>query len=141
MKDEFDDGNVRRARDQQQGLRGGMILSHGFWEFSIAGDFHTGWPTTQIELLTDEPAAIVGTGPRNASRLDNFKSVDVRIARELVFKRSSATVFLEVANVFDWNNDCCTEYDVDDEEGELELDTESIEYLPIFASLGLVWRF
>jgi hypothetical protein len=30
---------------------------------------------------------------------------------------------------------------VDDGDGPLELDTESTEYLPIFASLGLVWRF
>jgi hypothetical protein len=30
---------------------------------------------------------------------------------------------------------------VDDGDGPLELDTESAEYLPIFASLGLVWRF
>ena len=141
VKDRFERGNVRRAWDQQQALRGGMVMGLGYWEFSIAGDFHSGWPTTPIELLAEEPQIIVGTGPRNSKRLGDFKSVDIRIARELVFQRSSATLFLEVANVFDWNNECCIQYDVDDEDGPLELDTESTRYLPIFASLGLVWRF
>lgn len=62
-------------------------------------------------------------------------------SRRAVAATQLPALFLAVANVFDWNNECCIQYDVDDGDGPPELDTESTEYLPIFASPGLVWRF
>jgi hypothetical protein len=122
-------------------LLGAIVMGPGYWELRDADDFHTGRPTPQIALTTEAPLPVVGTGAGNAPRLADFKTVDVHIARELVFDRSPPTLFSGVANVFDWNNEGSAQYDVDDEDGPLELDAESNNCLPVVASLGLVWPF
>jgi hypothetical protein len=54
---------------------------------------------------------------------------------------SSLTAFFEVSNIFAKENDCCIEYEVTDEEGEFDLETETNNYLPAIPSIGVIWRF
>ena len=53
----------------------------------------------------------------------------------------SLSLFLEISNLFNRDNDCCTEYEVDDETGELLLEIEAVNGLPFIPSAGFVWRF
>ena len=85
---------------------------------------------------------MVPTGPRNALRLGHYGSVDIRAARNFRFSDThSLSVFVEIANLFNQSNDCCVEYEVDDESGELVLETETVDSLPFIPSVGFVWRF
>ena len=86
-----------------------------------------GWPTTEVELLTLEPFPLVETGKRNAENVSNYWRIDARVARR--FDLDSAgelTVFVEVSNLTKRNNDCCVEYQLEDEEeDEVFLDVEA----------------
>ena len=144
-KDKFPGTEARRAWDQSHFVAAGIGRRTDRWELSLVGSYHTGWPTTSIELVETEPIPLVGTGPRNGNRLDYYASIDARLARKFEFEHAgSLTLFLEVTNVLDRANDCCVEYDVEDEEetgGELALTTDTIESVPLVPSLGFVWQF
>jgi hypothetical protein len=87
---------------------------------------------------------IVATGPRNAERLGDYRSFDARIARTFTFADASElTIFFEITNLFNENNECCVEFEItdDDEDGEPILEVEPVHTLPALPSLGLVWRF
>jgi outer membrane receptor protein involved in Fe transport len=143
VKDEFDDGNIRRTWDQQNAVFGGIEWRYGPWTLNVAGTYSTGWPTTEAELVATEPEALVATGLRNTERLGSYKTLDVRLARDWRLPASDLTAFVEVTNVLNRRNDCCIEYEVEenDETEELSLELDSLEYFNIFPNVGFVWRF
>lgn len=143
VKDEFDDRNTRRSWDQQNALHGGIEWHRGPWTLNLAGTYSTGWPTTDAELVATDPEPLVATGPRNAERLGNYKTLDVRLARDWRLPASDLTAFVEITNVLNRRNDCCIEYEVEesDETEELALELDSLEYFNIFPNVGFVWRF
>jgi hypothetical protein len=51
------------------------------------------------------------------------------------------TAFVEVNNLLKRNNDCCVEYQIEDEEEVPFLDVEARGSLPLIPSLGIVWKF
>jgi outer membrane receptor protein involved in Fe transport len=144
-KDKFP-GSVeaKRSWDQTHFVGAGVAWQTPRWEFSLAGTYHTGWPTTAVELAATDPIPLVATGPRNAERIGFYRAIDARIARKYQFdETSNLTVFLEINNVFNRSNDCCVEYEFggDEAEDELELETDTVDSLPFFPSLGFIWRF
>ena len=132
-----------RSWDQRHSLIAGLNWSNDVWDFSLAGNIHSGWPTTSLSLVdapdpADDPIAI--PGPRNADRLGTFASVDARISRRFRVGRGTISVFFEVANIFDRNNLCCRDYDlVDDTDDELELGHDY--WLPRLPAIGFLWEF
>jgi hypothetical protein len=114
------------------------------WDLSLAGRYHSGWPTTALALAATEPLPLIATGPRNAERLGDYRTLDARIARTFHFEDAGdLTVFLEVSNLFNENNECCIEYEItdDDEDAEPILEVEPVHYLPALPSVGFIWRF
>ena len=105
--------------------------------------YHSGWPTTAVALTQTEPIPIVSAGPRNARRLHDYRSLDIRVARRFQLSGASElTVFVEAGNILNRDNDCCVKYELESEETpELTLDTSTLRYLPITPSLGFIWRF
>ena len=145
VEDEFGGMDVRRSWDQSNAFSAAVNWESERWEASLIGTYHTGWPTTAVALAEDTPMGsevpIIVTGPRNANRLGPYRSLDARLARHFELENSSVTVFLELTNAFSRSNECCVEYEVEDEDGELVLDTETLDFLPTIPSLGFVWRF
>ncbi len=142
VEDEFDEDDISRSWDQTHSLNAGIAWRGERWDFSAAARSHTGWPTTPIGLAQAEPVAIAETGPRNSTRFSAYHSLDVRVARRFPFSdTNNLTVFLEVRNLLARENPCCLEYEFEDEDGEAILDTKTIDYLPIFPSIGFIWRF
>lgn len=142
VRDEFPDSEIDRSWDQTNAVGAGLAWRSERWDLSVAGSYRTGWPTTAFELATTEPIPLVSTGPRNAERLGDYRSVDARIARKFQLERAGdLTVFLEVTNLFNERNDCCIEYEFNDEDAPLGLEVETTNYLPTFPSLGVIWRF
>ena len=124
------DGKVARAWDQTHTMKAGLSWRWGLWNFSAAGEAHTGWPRTQI----NSPAI-------NAARYSVFHTLDARVSREFDVKRGDLEVFLEVSNLYNRENPCCAEYStVESDSGQLLVSKEGY-WLPLVPSLGIVWRF
>ena len=136
-----------RSWDQRDFTSGGLAWRGGRWEASLAVAWHRGWPTTAVELETLEPFPLVAAGKRNAENLSDYARVDVRVARRFdLGTPGELTAFLEVSNVAKRNNDCCVEYELEDEDdagGAVDpfLEIERRPSLPLIPSLGVIWRF
>jgi hypothetical protein len=95
-----------------------------------------------VALADPGPPALAAAGPRNAERLGEYFALDARLARNFrLDDGDSLTVFLEVTNLTDRENECCVEYEINDDIGELQLEVQPVEYLRILPSAGVVWRF
>ncbi len=143
--DRVDGEWLHRSWDQRNYTSGGLSWRGDRWEASLAAIWHRGWPTTEVELETLEPFPLVAADKRNAANVSNYARFDARIARR--FDLGSAgelTAFLEVSNVAKRNNQCCVEYQIEDEDDEVEgvfLDVEPRGSLPLMPSLGVLWKF
>ncbi|MBF8292497.1 MAG: hypothetical protein HW392_1324 [Steroidobacteraceae bacterium] len=140
--DRVDGQRLHRRWDQRNYASGGLSWRGASWEASIAATWHTGWRTTELELATLDPFPLVAVGERNALRLSDFVSIDMRIARR--FDLGSAgelTAYVEVNNLLQRRNECCAEYQLETEFDPAVFDVETQDSLPLIPSAGLVWKF
>ncbi|MGH8865558.1 MAG: TonB-dependent receptor plug domain-containing protein, partial [Burkholderiales bacterium] len=140
--DRVDGQRLHRRWDQRNYASGGLNWHGTSWEASIAAAWHTGWHTTELELATLEPFPLVAVGERNALHLSDFSSVDLRVARH--FKMESAgelTAFVELNNLFMRGNECCVEYQLEQEFDPAVFDAEVQDSLSLSPSVGFVWKF
>ncbi len=143
VRDRVDGEWLHRSWDQRNYTSGGLAWRGGPWEASFAAVWHRGWPTTEVELATLEPFPLVEAGKRNAATVSNYARFDLRLARRFdVGAAGELTAFLEISNLTKRNNDCCMEYQLEDEEEEeVFLDVEPRGSLPLVPSLGVLWKF
>lgn len=141
-RDRLGGRSVARSWDQEHSLGAGVSYRGDDWDLSLTGTWHSGWPTTSVELATLEPFPLVRTGPRNARRLGDYLRFDVRVARRFEFAAdNSLSVYLEVSNLTNRRSDCCVEYQLEDEEALPFLDVAIVDSLPLVPSIGFVWSF
>lgn len=139
----------RRSWDQRHALQAAVAWRPGKWEIGAAVSVHTGWPTTGMTLgeasakgHDGEPEYFPIVGPRNAERLGTFAQLDFRVSREIPVRRGRLSVFFEVSNATNRRNDCCVDYDIDeDAEGAVYLDRTVDHWLPLIPALGIFWEF
>lgn len=137
-----------RSWDQRQAFQGGMRWSDRGWDLSLAASVHSGWPTTDLQLVeagldeNGEPVYVAVPGPRNAANLGTFASVDLRVSRQFDLSKGTLTAFLEISNVTNRRNECCVDWDLADEgssDGSLE---RGLDYwLPLLPAIGVLWEF
>jgi hypothetical protein len=133
--------------DQRDYTSGGLSWRGRRWEASLAASWHRGWPTTAVELVTLEDVPLVAAEKRNAENLSDYARIDLRVARRFdIGAAGELTAFLEVSNVAKRSNDCCVEYELEDEDDSGEevpvfLDVEPRPSLPLIPSLGVLWKF
>lgn len=132
-----------RNWDQRDFATAGLAWRGDRWEASLATTWHRGWPTTEAELVTLEPFPLVQTGKRNAETVSAYWRIDARVSRRLdLDSAGELTVFAEANNLMKRNNDCCVEFQLEDEEDEeIFLDVEPRGSLPMIPSIGILWRF
>ena len=142
-KDRIAGAEVLRSWDQPRALSGGLSVQTAKWQLGAAVTLRSGWPTSAaLALVEGDSVPIVVTGPRNAERVTTFRSVDVRVTRTFATQRGKLAAFLEINNAFDHNNRCCTEYQVELDDAEMQyLELSAVDYLPLVPSLGFVWSF
>ena len=126
-EDTLPQGKQKRSWDQTHTIKLGASWRWGKWDFSMAGEGHTGWPRTLITSthLFDQ-------------RYSVYHALDARVSRDIDLHRGNLKVFLEVTNLYDRENECCTEYSLS-EDGELT--SRSAHWLQLVPSLGFVWTF
>ena len=142
--DRIDGVSELRSWDQRHAFQGGIGWRPGPWEIGAAVNLHTGWPTTGMSLGFDEEEEeyFPIPGPRNAERLGTFFTLDFRIAREFQVGIGRLSAFLEVTNATDRNNECCIDYDIDeDEDDNVFLDVSVEHWLPRVVAIGVLWEF
>ena len=143
VEDQTAAGWTRRAWDQTHTFKGGISWRLASWEVSLAGEFHTGWPTTVLygDLVSQpdgSPLLSLDVSDRNGLRYGNFHGLDLRVGRDFDINRGDLSLYLEVTNLFDRANPCCTEYSVD---ADGALSSREAHWLPLLPSLGVIWRF
>lgn len=139
--------STRRGWDQTHALNSGFSTDWHDWSFSAAAIVRTGWPKTILQSETIQnpdgsTSLAVFAEPRNSRRHAVFGSLDARVSRNVNLPRGDLTLFLEITNLTNRQNPCCTEYSVGlDESGDPVLQASESTWLPIVPSLGVVWRF
>jgi hypothetical protein len=147
IEDSLAEGTVKRSWDQSHTVKAGINWDWNRWNFSAAGSVHTGWPRTGLIVETvinpdGSSELIATTTPRNVFRYSVFHSIDARASRRFDVSRGELTVFLEITNLYNRENPCCTKYRVlTDVSGNQTLDADQGNWLPLIPSLGVIWRF
>ena len=142
VTDREDGAETRRSWDQTHSVGAGLTWNSGPWNATLAASFHTGWPTTPVDVVdAGTPAARVVMGRRNSIRYEDYGSVDLRLSRSFALRRGDLDVFAEVTNALNQRNACCVDYTYDYPDGQLALERDYRHWLPLVPSVGLLWRF
>jgi hypothetical protein len=149
--DRINGKNQYRSWDQRHAFQGGLAWSTDKWDVALAASVHSGWPTTELELIEDgvddegEPAYVAIIGPRNVSRLHSFASIDFRVSRKWKLQHGSFMAFLEISNLTNRRNECCLDWDFEEDDltGEpiFELERGREFWMPMLPAFGVLWEF
>jgi TonB dependent receptor/TonB-dependent Receptor Plug Domain len=139
-RDSIDGRMVPRSWDQKHAINAGAGWASGPWSVTVTNSFHTGWPITRLRLDEDGVQPVIGE--RNAERLGDYNSLDVRLTRTFALTRGALDVFFEATNLLSRDNPCCIEYTVTRAADGTTVLEEEVEYwLPLVPSIGVLWRY
>jgi len=138
-----------RSWDQRHAFQGGLAWTNQKWDIALATSIHSGWPATDLMLVEDgvddegEPEFIAIIGPRNAEQFEPFASVDFRISRKWKLQRGSFTAFFEISNLTNRRNECCLDWDFEEDEdtGEDVFERGLDYWMPVLPAIGVLWEF
>ena len=117
------------------------------WQLSCAVQYHTGWPTTDINyyLTTLNNGSLIYSwnyGPYNGLRSPAYFRLDLRATRTFRLKHSKLRAFVDVFNATNQRNE--VGYDTPSAtiiNGQLIVDKTPLRMFPILPSVGLSWEF
>jgi hypothetical protein len=133
---------VPRSRDQRYAATFGAVWARGPWTVTLANSYHSGWPTSPLEISYDTGTPQLVTDRRNRERFDFYNSFDFRVNRTFILPRGALDVFVEVSNGFDQQNQCCVEYDISQNAAGVPTYSRSVDsWLPLVPSAGILWRY
>jgi outer membrane receptor protein involved in Fe transport len=138
---------VSRSWDERHSLKAGFSTNWRSWDVSVAGAWHSGWPKTTLIvdtiLLPDGTTELTATtSPRNRQSYADFHSLDVRASRSIALSQGELTTFMEVSNLYNRRNPCCTRYTMQTAaDGSQLVDAKQNHWLPLVPSIGVVWKF
>ena len=138
-----------RSWHQRHAFQGGLSWSGDKWDVALVSSIHSGWPTSDLVLVEDgvdedgEPEFVAITGPRNVERLGTFASLDFRISRTWKLRRGSFMAFVEISNLTNRSNQCCLDWDLEEDEdtGEDVFERGLDYWLPRLPAIGVLWEF
>jgi hypothetical protein len=135
IRDWIEDERIERSWDQTHSLKAGAVVALGAWDLSAAIDIHSGWPRSE---LRGDPVAGLQASGRNQFRHPTFATLDVRFSRDIEVRKGTLTAYLDITNLLNRQNPCCTEYSLD---AEGQLAARTAHWLPLVPSVGVVWTF
>jgi hypothetical protein len=147
VQDEIGEVTVLRSWDQRNALTASLTWHGEKWTFSAIGRYHSGWPRTPLIVtpVTDSGGNLVGIdidlSARNTQTFNDYSRVDLRVSRKVPLERGSFEYYLEVFNVFDISNQCCTSGHSLSFGPSVSASPQYDDYLPLFPSFGFVWKF
>ena len=108
--------------------------------FGLA-DNRTGTRAPRCRRRRRQPVFVAVPGLRNSGNHNTFASLDFRVSRTFDVRRGSLTAFFEISNLTNRRNRCCRDWDIDGEDGELELEHSNDYWLPVLQAVGILWEF
>jgi len=144
VTDEIDGRDVPRAWDQRNAITFSMNYKAGeHWNFSVAGSWHTGLPTTPLLVQRRAGRYEAELGPLRSERLPAYKRVDFRASRRVVTSRGAFTLFLDLFNAFNLTNvDTIDGFDlVQQSDGSASARPVMKANGSILPSFGISWQF
>ena len=144
-EEEIDGAEVPRSWDQRHSINAGASWVGGPWDVTLAGTWHTGWPTTPVLLGppadgSGEPSLVIG--PRNAQQFGNFTSVDLRVGYSFALGPGRLLTFIEFTNLLGLKNPCCADYALGQSANGDFAVRQNLDYWPRFVpNLGVLWKF
>lgn len=144
VRDRIDGRQQPRSWDQPHAFQGGLSFSNEKWDWAVAANVHSGWPSTELSLLESgvddegEPEFVAVPGVRNAGRYPSFASIDVRLGRKWKLLRSRLTAFVEISNVTNRRNQCCLDWELEEDEntGEDVFERGVDYWMPLLPAVG-----
>ncbi|HYN21151.1 MAG TPA: TonB-dependent receptor [Thermoanaerobaculia bacterium] len=114
------------------------------WRVNLAWRYHTGWPTTPLAVqgIEDEEGEVEFVpvlGRLNSVRLPDYHRLDLRASRRWQVRSVAVDFFVDVQNVYNRRNRSGFDYEIDDEEGRLVVNTE--EWPGFLPSAGISFEF
>ena len=144
-EEEIDGAEIPRSWDQRHSINAGVNWADGPWAVTVAGTWHTGWPTTPVLLGppvdgSGDPSLVVG--PRNSQQFGNFTSVDLRVGYSFPLGPGELLTFIEFTNLLGLRNPCCADYALgQSDNGDFGV-RQNLDYWPRFVpNLGVLWKF
>ena len=142
VRDRVDGQDVPRSWDQPHAVSLGAVWASGPWTVTFADTYHSGWPTTPLEVVYENGVPRLVTDSRNQDSFDYYNALDFRATRTFALPRGALDVFVEVSNVIDRENPCCVEYDIGQAADGTLTSTRNVDaWLPLVPSAGFLWRF
>ncbi len=78
----------------------------------------------------------------NSRRHPTFHTIDVRTSRRFDVARGELTTLLEISNLYNQSNACCTKYRLlPESNGNQALISNEGNWPPLIPSLGVIWQF
>jgi outer membrane receptor protein involved in Fe transport len=147
-RDQIDSQWVARSWDQTHTVNFGVNYQRGdAWDITLAGVYHTGWPTTEVTaaMLSNPDGSTslqASLGPRNAIRYPAFHRLDLKVRRHLAVGRGRLSLYAEVTNLYNRENVCCTKgfNFTPGSDGAVQVDRVDgfwLQQIPVF---GLEWE-
>ena len=142
-EDRIDGDDVPRSWDQRQAVNLGIVWAKGAWSATLTDSFHTGWPTTDLQVIDDDQGnPQIDLSLRNRSRLTYYNTLDFRVTRTFALPLGALDVFFEVNNALSRENQCCVKYEVTaNPDGSLNYARKEDSWLPLVPSAGVLWRY
>jgi outer membrane cobalamin receptor len=139
---------IPRNRDQRHTFYADMTYAPGRdWQLSCAWQYHTGWPTTDINyyLTTLNNGSLIYSwtyGPYNGLRAPAYHRLDLRATRTFRLKHGTLRAFVDIFNAYNQQNE--DGYDTPSAtivNGQLIVTKKPLKMLPLLPSFGLTWEF
>lgn len=144
-KDRFGDIDITRSWNQQHSVAGGVTWRRGPWTISLHSMWHSGWRRTPFNVIgSDDNDTHSGDNivvVRNAADWPEFFSSDLRVMWNRPLEDSVLRVHLDIINLSQHSNPCCTELAAERSQPGVELTTFQKDWLPRYALAGVVWEF
>ncbi len=138
-----------RSWDQRHTVKFNMDFRiHDTWRLSLAGQYHTGWPTTEMgAVAVANPDGSTGMqpvlGPRNALRYSPYHRLDLKVTRRFSVGRSNLALYFEVTNLYGRDNVCCAAgftY-LPQPDGSVRVERHDDTWTRQLPVVGMTWEF
>jgi outer membrane cobalamin receptor len=127
-----------RSWDQTHAFSSAVSWRRGPWTAGAAFILHTGWPTTRVER---NAAGELQLGAHNHLRWPNFSTFDLHAGYRLPLTRGELLFALDLSNVFDRRNRCCSELLAAPANGGTGIVAEPLSLLSITPTVSVRWNF
>jgi len=136
-----------RSWDQQNVFNFGFEWKYTEWHFNLNGMLRSGWPTTPA-IIDPRQARNNAVKPDfenyNVDRQKGYSRLDLRVFRKKALANGNLLqYYLEIFNVLDSKNPCCTEYEAEfsDNNSEGKAVPKFDNWLPFLPSFGIQYIF